>query len=259
MNAAAHRPLTGVSVLITRPLHQAERVAQVIAAAGGEPMVFPTIEIQPIENRAPLEAIFDRLDDYQLAIFVSANAVQSSLPLLLERRKIPPGLACAAVGSATRAALEGFSVTGVLAPTERHDSEALLALPELQAVAGKRVLIFRGESGREVIAETLRGRGAQVDYAVCYRRVRPRTDTTALAARWREGHVHAVSAMSLESLKNLYDMLDESTQKRLAVTPVFVPHARIAEESKKLGITDVRVTGHSDNALIESLTPCRKP
>ena len=147
----------------------------------------------------------------------------------------------------------------VLAPTERHDSEALLALPEMHVVQGKRVLIFRGESGREVSAETLRNRGAQVDYAVCYRRVRPERDTAALAARWRAGGVHAVSAMSLESLQNLVDMLDGPTRKLLMATPVFVPHPRIADETRKLGVADVRVTGHSDNALIESLSTCRKP
>lgn len=251
--------LAGLAVLITRPQGQAERVAQVIAAAGGEPIVFPTIEIRAIENRAPLEALFDRLEDYHLAIFVSANAVESSLPLLLRRRKIPPELRCAAVGNATRAALEAFSVKEVLAPTEHYDSEALLALPEMQAIQGKRVLIFRGESGREVIAETLRNRGAQVDYAVCYRRVRPQRDTAALAARWRAGGVHGVSAMSLESLQNLFHMLDSPTRKLLVATPVFVPHPRIAEEARKLGLADVRVTSHGDNALIESLSTCRKP
>ena len=259
MTTPARAPLDGVSVLITRPQGQAERVAKAIAAAGGEPILFPTIEIQPIENHAPLDALLDRLDDFHIAIFVSANAVDSSLPFLLQRRRVPGELRFAAVGAATKSALEGFGITGVIAPTERHDSEALLALPDMQAVAGRRVVIFRGESGREMIAETLRERGAEVAYAVCYRRIRPERDASALAARWQAGGVQAVSAMSVESIANLIDMLNGPVRKLLAATPVFVPHPRIAEEAQRLGLTDVRVTGHSNDALIESLSSCRKP
>lgn len=259
MTTPARLPLDGVSVLITRPQGQAEQVAKAIAAAGGDPILFPTIEIQPIENPAALNALLDRLDDFQIAIFVSANAVDSSLPLLLQRRRDFSKLRFSAVGAATKSALEGFGITGVIAPTRRHDSEALLALPELQAVAGKRLVIFRGESGREVIAETLRGRGAEVEYAACYRRIRPHRDASALAARWQAGDVHAVSAMSVESISNLMDMVDEPTRKLLAVTPVFVPHPRIAQDAQKLGLTNVLVTGQSNGALIESLSTCRKP
>lgn len=259
MSTAPADALRGMAVLITRPQGQAERLARIVAAAGGEAIVFPTIEIRPLADPAPLQSVLDRLDEFQIAVFVSANAVDISLPLLLQRRAIPADLRFAAVGSATRTALEGFGIGGVISPTERHDSEGLLSLPEMIDVAGRRIVIFRGESGRELIAETLVSRGGQVEYAVCYRRVRPRVDTAELAARWRAGRIHAVSAMSLESIRNLYDMLDRPTRQLLAATPVLVPHARIADDARKLGLTHVRVTGHSDEALIESLSQCRKP
>ena len=258
MNSNRPSTLQGVTVLVTRPKGQAERLARVISAAGGEAIVFPTIEIRPLDELAPLLGLLDRLDEYQIAVFVSANAVDIGLPLLLQRRAVPADLRFAAVGSATCTALEGFGITGVISPTERHDSEGLLALPEMTDVAGRRIVIFRGESGRELIAETLRGRGAEVEYAVCYRRVRPQADTAALAARWHAGEIHAVSAMSMESVSNLYQMLDEPTRRLLTATPVLVPHPRIAEDARKLGLTHVHITGHSDEALIESLSECRK-
>ena len=247
-------PLHGLSILVTRPKNQAERLARVIEHAGGEAIVFPTIEIQPIADDAALRTMVKQLDRYHMAIFVSANAVEQSMPFLAAGGANSSALIFAAIGQATKKALHDFGVANVLAPTERYDSEALLNLPEMHDVKDKQIIIFRGDGGREVLAQTLRDRGATVDSAICYRRVRPQPDTSGLQARWNTGNIHAVSAMSLESLTNLYDILDESTRRLLAVTPVLVPHPRIAEAAQKLGLTRVRVTGTHDDDLIKELS-----
>lgn len=245
--------LEGLTILVTRPLEQAKRAARAIEAAGGVAFVFPTIEIQPAPDRTTLIEQIDRLDAFDWAIFVSANAVDASLPLILQRRALPRGLRFAAVGNATAAALAGFGVHDVIAPADRHDSEGLLALAEMRAVRGCRIVIFRGASGRELIADTLTERGAEVEYAVCYRRVRPEADSRALQRRWRAGQIHAVSAMSAESLTNLCAMIDATTRELLAQTPVFVPHERIAAAARALGLREVHLAGHGDQALIESI------
>lgn len=252
-------PLAGIGVVITRPQRQAELLAQAIETAGGEPIIFPTIVIEPLEDLAPLHALAYRLHDYDMAIFVSVNAVEQALPHLVARSEIPARLVFAAVGEATRNALLARGIAAVLAPTARHDSEALLDLPPLREAAGKRVVIFRGEGGRQRLAETLLARGARVDHALCYRRLASRQDTGWLVSQWQAGGVDAVSALSFESLQNLYAMLDTTTRGRLAGTPVLVPHPRIAEAARALGCVDVRVTGPSDAALIEILSLCRKP
>ncbi len=249
-----HLPLQGLGVLITRPQTQAERLARVIEQVGGEAIVFPTIEIQPIANDTALQTMVGQLNSYHMAIFVSANAVEQSMPYLASNRPYPSALIFAAIGQATKKALHDFGIANVLAPTERYDSEALLNLPEMHDVKNKLVVIFRGDGGREVLAKTLRDRGATVDSAICYRRVRPQPDTSSLKAQWEAGNIQAVSAMSLESLTNLYDILDESTRRLLAVTPVFVPHPRIAEAARSLGLTQVRVTGTNDDDLIKELS-----
>ena len=101
--------------------------------------------------------------------------VTYSLPALLSQRQWPPHLLPAAIGQGTVRALAAHGVHGCIAPEQRFDSEALLALPELQAerVAGQRVLILRGDGGRELLAETLSARGALVDLVSCYRRLPP--------------------------------------------------------------------------------------
>jgi len=253
-NPGTRLPLEGLSILITRPQRQAERLACAIEAAGGGAIVFPTIEIQPLADDSALRATVGRLSDYQMAIFVSANAVAQGMPYLTSGGAYPATLVFAAIGDATRKALQGFGVNEVLAPVERFDSEALLDLPEMQDVASKRIVIFRGEGGRETLAQKLRERGALVEYVVCYRRIRPQRDLNPLRANWQAGNIHAVSAMSLESLTNLYDILDDSTKRLLAATPIFVPHPRIAEAARKLGLTDVRVTGVNDDDLIKELS-----
>ncbi len=146
----------------------------------------------------------------------------------------------AAVGNGTKRELESRGFVDVLAPEAGADSEALLALPEMQAVAGKRVLIVRGEGGRELLAESLTARGAQVEYFECYRRVAPRADPAPLIQAWDRGEVHAVTVFSTQALENLIAV---AGTQRLARTPVFVNHARVAERAREAGIPQVIVAG----------------
>src|SRR5438874_1776354 len=82
----------------------------------------------------------------------------------------------------------------------------LLERTEMQHVAGKRVLIVRGEGGRELLGESLAARGALVEYAQCYRRVRPAIDAAPLLAAWRRGELDAVTVLSAQALDNFIDL-----------------------------------------------------
>lgn len=252
--AYAHLSLEGLGVLITRPIHQAERLAQAIQTAGGKPIIFPTIEIQAIGDKTSLLKMIQNLKDYDLVIFISANAVEQGFPYILESKISLHSLKFAAIGNATKKALESYNIKDVIAPSERFDSEALLELTELQNVASKKIVIFRGETGRETLASKLRERGAHVDYAACYRRAIPSMDAQFLGASWKNGEINAVSAMSLESLSNLCDILDSSTRHLLFNTPVFVPHPRIASGAEKMGLHNLHITGTTDEDLIKNLS-----
>lgn len=251
------RPLAGVRVLVTRPAHQAEPLAQLIEAAGGEAIRFPTLEIAAPRDPAALERRLAALDDFDLAIFISPNAVTQALPRLHGR--LPARLVVAAIGRGTAQALTQAGVTAVIAPAEGSDSEALLALPPLQRVAGKHIVIFRGEGGRELLGDTLVARGAEVEFAECYRRVRPATDAAPLGARLLAGGIDIVTVTSVESLRNLHAMLDTAARERLRRTPIVVVGPRQAAAARTLGmLTEPRVAqAASDAAILDAIKAWR--
>jgi uroporphyrinogen-III synthase len=133
----------------------------------------------------------------------------------------------AAVGDATAQALRNSGFARVISPAGRHDSEALLETARLQAVRGENIIVFRGVGGREHLKETLEARGAKVRYAQCYRRVRPSADAAPLLAAFDRGEVHAVSALSGETLENFVTMLGPEGERRLAAAALVVPHPAV--------------------------------
>ena len=248
-------PLAGKTIVVTRPQAQAGPLAAAIAAQGGQLLIFPLLEIGPAADPQPLATAVARLADYSLAVFISPNAVAYALPAILARGPWPAGLQPAAVGQGTVKALAAHGIAGCVAPRERFDSEALLELPELAAgrVVGKRVVIFRGDGGRELLAETLRARGAAVDCVTCYRRSGPAGDVAPLLAAWRAGKFDALTVSSSEGLRNLVDLLDAEGRAWLQKTPVFVPHARIAENARALGLSNIILTDAADAGIVAGL------
>lgn len=247
------QPLAGRGIVVTRPARQAASLAAVITAQGGRAIVFPTLEILDVEDRSALSAVIDRLQTFDIAIFVSPNAVERGLAAIRERRLLPRTLRIAAVGRGSARALERVGVTDVIAPVAGNDSESLLELPDLRAVGGKRVVVFRGAGGRELIRETLEARGAHVEYAECYRRARPAADAGELVSAWDSPGIAAFVATSGEGLRNLCAMLGTGGRERLARTPVFVTHPRIAEAGRALGLQILVVTGTSDEEIAGAL------
>jgi uroporphyrinogen-III synthase len=250
------RPLAGRRIAVTRPREQAAGLAALVREAGGEPLVFPALEILPPADAARALAAMARLDDFDLAIFVSRNAVQRGLELARSARggrPWPARLAVAAVGSGTRRELESQGFSGVIAPEGEADSEALLALPQLASAAGKSVLIVRGEGGRGFLGEALAARGARVAYAECYRRALPDADLAPLAAALGQGAVDAVTASSAEGLANLVAMLEPAAREKLLRLPLFVPHRRVAEAAARHGVREAIVAGPGDAETIAGL------
>ena len=255
MPTSAQAPLAGKTIVVTRPLAQAGPLAEAIAALGGEPLLFPLLEISPAADLQPLHEAAARIGDYALAVFISPNAVDYALPVILSNGPWPAGLQPAAVGQGTVKALLAQGIGGCVAPTERFDSEALLALPALAAerVAGRRIAIFRGDGGRELLADTLRERGATVDCIPCYRRGGPARGVAPLLAAWRAGRLDALTVSSSEGLRYLVDLLDAEGKAFLAETPIFVPHARIAENARALGLGTVVLTALADAGILDGL------
>lgn len=247
--------LRGRTILVTRPAAQADTLAGMIARLGGEALCFPLLEIAAVEDDAPVRAAGEYLEAYAVAVFISPNAVEYGLPSLLAKRADwPEGVQAAAVGPSTVAALAAHGVSDAIAPSGRFDSEALLALPFLQTrrVAGKRILILRGNGGRELLAETLRERGATVDCVTCYRRSGPQ-DATPLLDWLRAGRLDAIAISSSEGLRHLWELLNAPARQQLRALPLFVPHARIVEQALALGLRRVVPTAPADAGIVDSL------
>jgi uroporphyrinogen-III synthase len=250
-------PLAGRRIVITRPREQAEGLAARIREAGGEPVLFPVIEIRDLPDLGPFYALVDRLEAFDEAIFISPTAVRRALPLLHARRgrrPWPPALRVAAIGRGSRRALQEEGLAVALAPVGKADSEALLDLPEFASPTGRRVIIFRGLGGRELLGETLTARGAQVAYAECYVRARPDAAAGLVVGEgFLTRAVDAVTVTSGEGLANLYAMLDASGREQMLGIPLFVPHARVAAQAEGLGVLRVNVCGASDDEMMAAL------
>ncbi len=241
--------LSGRNIVVTRPHDQAVSLAQRIIENGGNSILFPLLEISPVADPLPLQQLVARLAEFNLAIFISPNAVRYGMAAIQAAGTLPASLKIATVGQGSAKALRALGVTAIIAPQDKFDSEALLALPELQNVAGWRVVIFRGDAGRELLGDTLKARGATVEYAACYQRAKPQHDAATLFA----AHPNIITVTSSEALAYLWDMLDEASRAKVAAMPLFVQHERIAQAAQKLGWQKVITTEGGDDGLLEGL------
>jgi len=246
--------LTGLKIVVTRPREQAVQLAQLIEQAGGIPLLFPLLDITPVQDARVLQEQIVRLPRFDLAIFISPNAVRYGISAIRTVGALPPSLKIATVGQGSARALRESGITNVIAPSERFDSEGLLALPELQVVSGWHVMIFRGDGGREFLGDTLRKRGATVEYATCYQRSKPQHDVGALV----NAAPDAITVSSSEALGNLWQMLDGEAQAALRDTPLFVPHERIAELARHQGWHRILLAGSGDDGLLSALIAWKK-
>jgi len=256
------------AVVITRPRAQAQPLAARVEALGRKAELLPLLEIAPLPDPAPLLAALARLHQYALVAFVSPNAIDAAFAHLPQW---PAGVTLAVLGEGSRAALAAHGITPqtvhIVSPTDaaHSDSEHLLQTLDLAALRGKPVLIIRGESGRELMADGLRAAGAQVDVVPAYRRsVPPLTPALAATLRRLLAQQNDWIITSSEALRGLYSLLREmdlrypdATQHNSVVMMqqqhLIVPHARIAETANNLGFSQLTLTGSGDERLLAAL------
>lgn len=254
--------LTNRVVLVTRPEHQATPLAQQIEAAGGKALLFPSIEIQSLRDNPHVQQTFAQINQYDMLIFTSANAVIQAQQILQSMALSPESIEAqiAVIGKATQAAAQqaGFKVG--IQPQQGFNSQALLALPQMQLVSNQRILLVRGQSGLEVLAEALRERGAIVEYAEVYCRAVPVIDSGLhrheLSQHWAEYGITDIIVTSNESLQNLYDMLEMPARQEMLKVHLLVPSKRCATLASSLGFqritqTESALNQHMINALFE--------
>lgn len=246
-------------MLVTRPQHQAEPLCVLIEEYGGTVFRFPVLEIVEPADPESLRHAIKTLETFDWAIFISANAVAKAMTAILALRKWPGSVRIATIGKSSTEALSGFGLAADLQPKQRFNSEALLELPEMQDVAGRRIVIFRGNGGREHLAETLRARGALVQYVEAYQRIRPRADSGNLLRHWQRGEIDVVLINSAESLDNLIALIGDPGVALLAATPLLVVSERMIPLVEQLGFQPpLRAANATDAAVLDALLAWRK-
>lgn len=224
--------LKGVGVLVTRPEHQALPLCRLLEAQGAEVMRLPVLDIRPLESARTLYGTAGA-DTFDLAVFVSANAVRYGSRLLA-----PVHPRIAAVGAATARALRDVGYSVGMLPVDGADSESLLAHPGLQDMRGRRVLLVKGEDGRDVLKRGLEGRGAVVQAVDVYRRERAVPDAALLALleRWLDGGVRVITATSLEIAVNVLALATGPLRAGFERATWLVASARIGAGVRERGL-----------------------
>jgi len=250
MNGAS--PLAGRRIVVTRPPEQAEPLCRAIEARGARVERIPVMLIEPVAPTPESRQLIDALDTCALAFFVSVNAVCFGLAAVAAQRAWPAGVAVATVGPGSERALHAAGFDTVIAPRAGFDSEAVLALPEFSSerVAGQRIVIFRGNGGRDLLGDTLLQRGATVDYLACYRRQVPDAGGERLLAM--ADRIDAIVLTSSEGVDNLVSMLGDAAD-RLRRVPIVSPHPRICARARAAGFVSVIETGAGDAGLVTGM------
>lgn len=251
-----HQPLQQLTVLLTRPCDQARYLHEQIVALGGRCVLFPTVVIE--ERLQPQDILWLQHNAASLdkILFTSTNAVYPIMPYW---SVMPRSVQVFAVGKATAAALAQWEIHVQLPAQQQFSSEGLLALSQLQQVAGEHILICTGVGGKTLLADTLRHRGAQVHDIRVYARTCPHGNIARRWALWQRHGVNVVVSTSSESLRNLWEMATTpaarawlSTQKLVVISPT------VAELARRLGFcADIWVARYAgDDAILAALNTC---
>ncbi|HEY3699181.1 MAG TPA: uroporphyrinogen-III synthase [Spongiibacteraceae bacterium] len=266
--AAKHdMPFAALRVLVTRPQDRADDLIAAIADRGGSAVHIPLLTVMPLDEQRDAaiwqqtrQRILD-LDRYRRVIAISVNAVHYGLAWIDNYwPQLPQGIAWHGIGAATIAALAQRDIIAQSHAdgTAAMSSEALLTLPALQRPGGERVLILRGIGGRETLAAALRERGAQVDYAECYRRVEPVINDEQLMQLQRMAF-DVICVNSNETLQNLWRYLQPAAQVLAQNRALIVPSERVSETARELGFARIIVAINAGTAAtIDALMKVEK-
>ncbi|BBB66357.1 hypothetical protein UNDYM_2104 [Undibacterium sp. YM2] len=248
-------------VILTRPLAQAQDFARQVKAMGREVAHFPLLEIVALEDNTALITQIGQLQDYALIAFVSPNAIEAFFRHVVN---LPANLTFAVMGEGSRAKLAEYGVNDqtatILRPRNllKTDSETLLAELDLKALRGQKVLIIRGESGRELLADALRAHGVEVVQVAAYRRVKPvlnDENEKYLTQLLETGNDWVIT--SSEALRNLCDYVEalklNSGVAKMQRQHLLVPHSRIEETARSLGFLHITLTASGDEQLLVAL------
>jgi uroporphyrinogen-III synthase len=251
-----NKMLEGLKVVVTRPQHQAEALCKLIEDHGGKAICFPVIEINKSENQQAAKRILDNIEQYDIGIFISRNAVDWTMKLLGDKSLELEHLNLCAIGATTADVLEQSLLKNVIT-NDGMNSESLLEIDALSVdeISGKKIIIFRGEGGREHLATILRERGAWVDYAEVYRCDCPNHDKDLIDRLWERDRLDVVIITSNNGLENLFTLLNREQRNLLLSKQLVVMGSRMLDFSINYGFTNLPILAeeNSDEGIFRAI------
>ena len=249
------KDLKEITVLVTRPGDQAGHFIDMINSNNGTAINLPTIDIAASPLNDEQKKKLHNLSEVNIVIFVSVNAVNYALKALKSLKlTFPENLIVAAVGPSTAGALQENNLQVDIVPENDFSSEGLLAMPELDEIAGEKILIFKGQYGRELLRSELMDRYAEVESIECYQRVIPNVDIKPIIKSLKAGSINAVTATSVSGISNLFEMFGKHGEL-LTDVPFVVASGRIAEVCEDYEIKKTTIADNAgDKAMLEALS-----
>ncbi len=242
--------------MITRPAHQAGAITKKLKSAGANSFLFPTLEITAVELSTKDKQTLQKINQFNIIIFISPNAVEYGLNFILANATLANNIQLATIGQASATALKNkLGKQPDIVPTNNFNSEGLLATTEMKNVANKRILIIRGNGGREHLKESLQKRGAHVEYLTSYQRIKPATNTLDLTQYLQNNQIAAIVITSAASLKNLVEMAPAIVAEKLLHVPLVLINNRLKTIAKDAGFNNELFIAKqaTDDSIIEKL------
>ena len=255
------RPLFGKRVLVTRSREQATELVDLLESLGAEAIEAPLIRIAPPEDYGPLDEACARAGEFDWIVFSSANAVESFFGRLFASSRDVRALShvkLCAVGPATAAQLARYFLKVDLVPAEYRAEALAAALAATGDMHGLRILLPRADIGREVVAEELRRRGAEVTEAVAYRTVMVDPEREGGPDIYRmllERQIDFVTFTSASAVRSLVRALGaEPAPDLLRTTVVACIGPVTADAAAQCGIeTSIMPTEYTTRALVHAI------
>lgn len=242
-------PLVNKTVLITRPDQLANSLKHRITDAGGTAKQYPVIKITAVEDSQALRSITDNLSQFDIGIFISPTAVTKTLEKI---KLLPENLMIAVIGSSTEAMLSKHGYQVQIVPDE-FNTESLLQHSSLQKnnITDKKIVIFRGLGGRDLLGNTLIQRGANVTYAETYRREKNQLESLN---QDQFEKIDVVAVTSNQGLQYLFDLTDDTFKSLLIALPIIVPGVRAHKLAAQLGFNHIiQANNATDDACMQAL------
>lgn len=251
--------LAASMILVARPDVGGQDLCAAIESAGGKAIHFPTIAFAPPRDEQLFEQMVHAMGDHDWIIFNSPQAVRATVVAM---RRMWPHFAdtvkLAAVGAGTARALKEAGYIVNIIPEQEWSSEGLLALPEFADVAGQKIMIVRGEGGRELLEKVLQERRARVSSCVAYQRVLPHVSDEICTNLFKTNQINAVVAGSFATVSNLKLLLGKNDWPQLFSIPLIVMSDRVKELAAREGFQTIWVAATASNQAVLDLLMQRK-